>query len=103
MKIHRDHQLELPLDYSKRVNERVLTKIASFTLKKKLLNQSARWHHDRKNRLFLSINKLNKRPYSPINELRIERLRKLAPVMLHRMKLEHEWHYAFKDELYEVI
>jgi hypothetical protein len=49
------------------------------------------------------INKLNKRPYSPVNESRIKRLRNLAAVMLDRMELEHNWHYAFKDELYEAL
>ena len=103
IKINHNSQLELPLDYSIEKNDAFLKKITSFTLKKKLLNQSAWWHHDRLNRVFTMINKLNERPYSPINELRIERLRKLASVMLHRMKLEHDWHDAFKNELYEVI
>ena len=103
MKSQRDHQLELPLDYSKRVNEGVFAQLANFTQKKKLLNLSAWWHHNRKDRVFSMINKLDERPYSPINESRAERLRKLASVMIHRMELEHKWHYAFKDELYEVI
>ena len=68
---------------------------------RKLLNQSAWWHHKRKTRVFAMISKLNKRPYSPVNESRIKRLRNLAAVMLDRMELEHKWHYAFKDELYE--
>ena len=49
------------------------------------------------------INKLNKRPYSLVNESRIERLRNLVAVMLDRMELKHKWHYAFKDELYEAL
>ena len=27
----------------------------------------------------------------------------VAAVMLDRMELEHKWHYAFKDELYEAL
>ena len=70
---------------------------------RKLLNESAWWHHKRETRVFAMISKLNKRPYSPVNESRIKRLRNLAAVMLDRMELEHKWHYAFKDELYEAL
>jgi hypothetical protein len=98
-----NNQLELPLDYSKRVNEGVFAQLANFTQKKKLLNLSAWWHHSRMDRVYSMINKLDERPYSPINESRAERLRKLASVMIHRMELEHKWHYAFKYELYEVM
>ena len=59
MKSQRDHQLELPLDYSKRVNEGVFAQLANFTQKKKLLNLSAWWHHSRMDRVYSMINKLD--------------------------------------------
>ena len=101
-KKHRN-QLELPLDSHTRKDNSIFADISEIRLKKKLLNQSAWWHHKRKTRVFAMISKLNKRPYSPVNESRIERLRNLAAVMLDRMELEHNWHYAFKDELYEAL
>lgn len=96
-------QLELPLNSHTRKENSIFADISEIKLKKKLLNQSAWWHHKRKTRVFAMISKLNKRPYSPVNESRIERLRNLAAVMLDRMELEHKWHYAFKDELYEAL
>jgi hypothetical protein len=97
------NQLELPLNFHTRKDNLIFDDISEIRLKKKLLNQSAWWHHKRKTRVFAMINKLNKRPYSPVNESRIERLRNLAAVMLDRMELKHKWHYAFKGELYEAL
>jgi hypothetical protein len=101
-KKHRN-QLEFPLNFHTRKDNSIFADISEIRLKKKLLNQSAWWNQKRNIRVLAIINKLNKRPTSPVNESRIKRLRILAAVMLDRMKLEHKWHYAFKDELYEAL
>ena len=99
---HRD-QLELHLGYSGRKNDIIILEIDRIRLKKELLNQSASWHEKRTTRVFAMINRLNKRPYSTVSESRVKRLRNLAGTMLDRVELERKWHYAFKDEIYEVI
>jgi hypothetical protein len=99
---HRN-QLELPLGYPVRKNDINVLEIDRIRLKKELLNQSASWHKKRTTRVFAMINRLNKRPYSTVSESRIKRLRNLAGTMLDRVELERKWHYAFKDEIYEVI
>jgi len=96
-------QLNLPLDYSFSEYSELMSQIHILQSKKKLMNLSASWHNKRMKRILNIIERIDKRPYSPINEIRSDRLRKLAFIMVDRMELEHKWHFEFKDEIYKFI
>ena len=96
-------QLNLPLDYSIREYSELMSQIHILQSKKKLMYLSASWHNKRMVRIMNIIERIDKRPYSPINEIRADRLRKLALTMVCRMELEHKWHFEFKDYIYRLL
>ena len=80
-----------------------ITTLIRMKEKKNMLYDSACWHHARITRVNAAIDRLKERPWSPVKESRLARLRRTLDVMGQRMKIEYEMFYAFKEELYEIL